>query len=94
MQSTGDVRRPFAHAHNARQVLSGAEQELQMWQPNLEPVHLSGGLGINLMSNEEDRHGLAKRDHGGVWALHRADAGIVDREKKLNSRNKPALLNR
>jgi hypothetical protein len=24
-----------------------------MWQPNLEPVHLSGALGLNLMPNEE-----------------------------------------
>lgn len=49
----GDVRHPFAHANDARQVLNDAEQELQMWQPNLEPVHTSGGLGVNLMPNEE-----------------------------------------
>ena len=49
----GDVRQPFAHAHDARQVLSDAEQELQMWQPNLEPVRMHGGLGANLMPNEE-----------------------------------------
>jgi hypothetical protein len=47
------VRQPFAHAHDARQVLSDAEQELQMWQPNLEPVRMHGGLGANLMPNEE-----------------------------------------
>jgi hypothetical protein len=34
-------------------VLNDAEQELQMWQPNLEPVRMSGGLGPNLMPNEE-----------------------------------------
>ena len=49
----GDVRQPFAHAHDARQVLSDAEQELQMWRPNLEPVRMHGGLGANLMPNEE-----------------------------------------
>jgi hypothetical protein len=49
----GDVHRPFDHAHDARQVLSDAEQELQMWQPNLEPVRMHGGLGANLMPNEE-----------------------------------------
>jgi hypothetical protein len=49
----GDVRQPFAHANDARQVLNDAEQELQMWQPNLEPVRTSGGLGTNLMPNEE-----------------------------------------
>jgi hypothetical protein len=49
----GDVRQPFAHAHDARQVLTDAEQELQLWEPNLEPVHMHGGLGANLMPNEE-----------------------------------------
>ena len=49
----GDVRQPFAHAHDARQVLTDAEQELQMWEPNLEPVRMHGGLGANLMPNEE-----------------------------------------
>jgi len=49
----GDVRQSFAHVNDARQVLSDAEQELQLWQPNLEPVRTSGGLGANLMPNEE-----------------------------------------
>jgi hypothetical protein len=49
----GDAHQPFAHTHDARQVLSDAEQELQMWQPNLEPVRMHGGLGANLMPNEE-----------------------------------------
>ena len=50
----GDERQPFAHANEARQVLSDAEQELQAWQPHLEPVHSSAGnLGTNLMPTEE-----------------------------------------
>lgn len=50
----GDVRQPFAHTNDARQVLNDAEQELQAWQPNLEPIHSSaGGLGTNLMPNDD-----------------------------------------
>ena len=50
----GDVRQPFAHPNDARQVLNDAEQELQAWQPNLEPIHSSaGGLGTNLMPNDD-----------------------------------------
>ena len=48
----GDVRQPFAHGNDARQVLNDAEQELQMWQPNLEDVQKSNALGANLMPNE------------------------------------------
>ncbi|KEF62654.1 uncharacterized protein A1O9_00627 [Exophiala aquamarina CBS 119918] len=52
----GDVRQPFAQASDARQILADAEQELQMWQPNLEPVHSNaGGLGSNLMPTERER---------------------------------------
>merc|ERR1711964_865105 len=50
----GDVRQPFAHANDARQVLADAEHELQLWQPNLEAVQVnSAGLGSNLMPSEE-----------------------------------------
>ncbi|KPI34942.1 Sphingolipid long chain base-responsive protein LSP1 [Cyphellophora attinorum] len=50
----GDVRHPFAHGTDARQILADAEHDLQMWQPNLEPVHVnSAGLGSNLMPSEE-----------------------------------------
>ncbi|KAJ9603583.1 hypothetical protein H2200_011769 [Cladophialophora chaetospira] len=50
----GDVRQPFAQANEARQVLADAEQELQRWEPNLEPIHSNaGGLGSNLMPMED-----------------------------------------
>lgn len=50
----GDVRQPFAHASEARNVLNDAESELQAWQPNLEPVQTNaGGLGTNLMPSED-----------------------------------------
>lgn len=50
----GDVRAPFAQVHDARQILADAEQELQTWQPHLEPIHSNAaGLGSNLMPNEE-----------------------------------------
>lgn len=51
----GDVRQPFAQANEARQVLADAEQELQSWQPTLEPIHSNaGGLGSNLMPMDRD----------------------------------------
>lgn len=50
----GDVRQPFAHGVEARQVLTDAESELQNWQPSLEPVHTSAAnLGSNLMPIED-----------------------------------------
>jgi hypothetical protein len=50
----GDVRQPFAHGTDARQILADAEHDLQMWQPNLEPIHVnSTGLGSNLMPSED-----------------------------------------
>jgi len=50
----GDVRQPFAQANEARQILADAEQELQRWEPRLEPIHSNaGGLGSNLMPMED-----------------------------------------
>lgn len=48
------MRQPFSHGSEARQVLADAENDLQMWQPNLEPVNVnSAGLGSNLMPSED-----------------------------------------
>merc|ERR1711964_607290 len=56
----GDVRQPFAHGNDARQVLADAEHELQMWQPSLEAVEVnSTGLGSNLMPSEEVARGTS-----------------------------------
>lgn len=56
----GDVRQPFSHAHDARQVLADAEADLQNWQPSLEPINVnSTGLGSNLMPSEEVAHGTS-----------------------------------
>ncbi|ETI24943.1 hypothetical protein G647_04313 [Cladophialophora carrionii CBS 160.54] len=50
----GDVRQPFAQASEARQILADAEQELQRWEPHLEPIHSNaGGLGSNLMPADD-----------------------------------------
>ncbi|EXJ60230.1 hypothetical protein A1O7_04382 [Cladophialophora yegresii CBS 114405] len=50
----GDVRQPFAQVNEARQILADAEQELQRWEPHLEPIHSNaGGLGSNLMPTED-----------------------------------------
>lgn len=46
----GDVRPPFEHLHQARQVLNDAEEDLREWTPHLDPVHSSAkNLGHNLM---------------------------------------------
>ncbi|RMZ87276.1 hypothetical protein DV736_g5498, partial [Chaetothyriales sp. CBS 134916] len=46
----GDNRPQFTGAADAIQVLADAEQDLQQWQPNLEPIHTNAsGLGANLM---------------------------------------------
>lgn len=46
----GDTRPGFEHAHQARQILSDAEEDLREWHANLEPVRsTAGGLGTNLM---------------------------------------------
>lgn len=46
----GDVRAPFEHANQARQVLNDAEDDLRDWQPELEEVPSSANrLDSNLM---------------------------------------------
>ena len=46
----GDTRPAFEHAHQARQVLNDAEEDLREWTPNLEPVPSAATeMGINLM---------------------------------------------
>jgi Eisosome component PIL1 len=50
----GDERQPFAYENEVKQILSDAEQDIQSWQPNLEPVQTSvGSLGTNAMPTEE-----------------------------------------
>lgn len=46
----GDTRPAFEHAHQARQVLNDAEEDLREWTPNLEPIHSAAtDMGSNLM---------------------------------------------
>ena len=46
----GDTRPAFEHAHQARQVLNDAEEDLRDWAPNLEPIHSAATeMGSNLM---------------------------------------------
>lgn len=46
----GDTRPAFEHAHQARQVLNDAEEDLRDWTSNLEPVHSAATeMGSNLM---------------------------------------------
>lgn len=63
----GDVRQPFAQANEARQILADAEQELQLWQPNLEPIHSNaGGLGSNLMPTDRERDSIRATSEAGT----------------------------
>lgn len=63
----GDVRQPFAQANEARQILADAEQELQMWQPTLEPIHSNaGGLGSNLMPTDRERDSTRATSEAGT----------------------------
>ncbi len=46
----GDTRPAFEHAHQARQVLNDAEEDLREWTPNLEPIpNAATEMGVNLM---------------------------------------------
>jgi len=46
----GDTRPAFEHAHQARQVLNDAEEDLREWTPNLEPIPSAATeMGVNLM---------------------------------------------
>lgn len=46
----GDTRPAFEHAHQARQVLNDAEEDLREWTPNLEPIPSAATeMGSNLM---------------------------------------------
>ena len=50
----GDVRQPFEHGNEARTILADAEQDLQAWEPRLEPIHSNaGGLGTGAMPTGE-----------------------------------------
>lgn len=46
----GDTRPAFEHAHQARQVLNDAEEDLREWTPNLEPIPSAANeIGVDLM---------------------------------------------
>ena len=49
----GDTRPPFEHAHQARQVLNDAEEDLREWTPNLEPIPSAATeMSSNLMPSQ------------------------------------------
>lgn len=81
----GDVRQPFAHSIEARQILTDAEAELQSWEPQLEPVSTSAGsLGANLMPTEDSTVGAPSESgaHGLTTSeVEAAAAPVVPAEK-------------
>jgi len=86
----GDVRQPFAHANDARQVLNDAEQELQMWQPNLEAVHKSNALGANLMPTE-GHSTVAASEVGESEFGHQERGRPLDMEETTSEQGAPGL---
>lgn len=48
----GDMRAPYEHAAQARQILNDAEDDLRDWTPELEDVPSSARLENNLMPAE------------------------------------------
>ena len=51
-----------------------------MWQPNLEPVRMSGSLGPNLMPNEETSTVAATSEAGTEMARGRPTESEADHE--------------
>lgn len=45
----GDIRAPYEHTPQARQILNDAEDDLRDWQPELEDVRSNAQLENNLM---------------------------------------------
>jgi len=61
----GDVRAPWEHTNQARQILNDAEDDLKDWQPELEDVpsnanldHAALGRTQNVGTNAEAEDGL------------------------------------
>ena len=60
----GDTRPAFEHAHQARQVLNDAEEDLREWTPSLEPIpsHATE-LGTNLMPSSSEAQSASSPVH-------------------------------
>lgn len=88
----GDERQSFTHANDARQVLNDAEQEMQSWQPNLEPVQSSAGsIGTNLMPTDERENlrsptSVKSSEFEGATTLHPEDASTTAYEPRMETK--------
>lgn len=59
----GDVRPPFEHSAQARQILNDAEDDLREWQPSIDPVPSSATeMGTNLMPSSSTTAGESTVD--------------------------------
>ena len=78
----GDTRPSFQHAHQARQILNDAEEDLRDWTPNLEPIPSSAtDLGVNLMPGPESTVGTSVSGQDDVTSNSPVNSGIAGREK-------------
>jgi hypothetical protein len=55
----GDIRAPYEHGNQARQVLNDAEDDLRDWQPELEDVPSRAQLDNNLLPSSASQHQIA-----------------------------------
>lgn len=82
----GDVRQPFEHGADARQILNDAEQELQGWQPTLEEIHTNaGGLGNNLMPTDNTTDATSEAGTNDHHQSHMSPLDHTKNEEKEGS---------
>lgn len=79
----GDTRPPFQQAHQARQVLNDAEEDLREWAPSLEPIPSNAtDLGVNLMPGPGSTAGTSVAEQDDVVSNSPAHAGTAGGEKR------------
>jgi hypothetical protein len=79
----GNVRAPFEHAGQARQILADCEDDLRDWQPNFEEVGTSAQyMGTNLMPSStggaERLNGIGDRIEGENEAGHATTTNVAE----------------
>lgn len=78
----GDTRPAFQHAHQARQILNDAEEDLREWIPNLEPIPSNAtDLGVNLMPGPGSTLGTSVSGHDDVASSSPIHSRIAGGEK-------------
>ena len=77
----GDTHPAFAHAAQARQVLTDAEEDLRDWTPNLEPITSSANeMNPSLMPHQAGTAAtsVSGQEEGPLPAAEGSTAGTVE----------------